>query len=60
MKNEIAMLGRPAKSEEQQLFEQLRHLFSSKHQVPPHLTLWELRNMIAVITQEVIVCKGML
>lgn len=60
MKNEAAMLGKPAKSEQQQLFEKLRHLVSCQHQVPEHLTVWELTNIIGVITKEVIVCKTML
>jgi hypothetical protein len=60
MKNELAMLDKPTKSEQQVLFERLRHLLGSKHQCPAHLTVWELTNFIAVFTGEVIVCKGML
>lgn len=60
MKNESASLGKPVKSDAQLLFEQLRHLFGSKHQVPAHITVWELQNMIAVFTKEVIVCKTVL
>lgn len=60
MKNELAMLGTKQKSEEQVLFEKLRHLLGSKHQCPAHLTVWELTNFIAVFTGENIICKGML
>lgn len=60
MKNESAMLGKATKSEEQVLFEKLRHLLGSRHQVPAHVSAWELANFIAVFTGEAIVCKGML
>lgn len=60
MKNELAIHSKPAKTEQQVLFEQLRHLVACRHQVPAHVTVWELNNFIAVFTGEVIVCKGML
>ncbi|MGZ8888029.1 MAG: hypothetical protein ACXW1D_00555 [Halobacteriota archaeon] len=40
------------KSTHQKLFEAIRHYVGSKHQVPSHLTEWELRCILNLLTKE--------
>jgi len=37
------------KSQQQQLFELIRHFISTKHQVPSYLTLWELEMILGAL-----------
>ena len=49
------------KSKKQELFEKLRHMVSCQHQVPEHITEWELMEIISMINKrEVIVCKSVI
>ena len=36
----------------QKLFERIRHVVSSQHQVMAHLTEWELNEVLAMLTKE--------
>jgi cytochrome c oxidase subunit IV len=37
------------KTEQQKLFDDIRHLISSKHQVPSYLTVWELNFILETL-----------
>lgn len=47
---------KPEKSKQQALFEAIRHHVACKHQVPTHLTEWELKEILNMLTKQPIEC----
>lgn len=45
-------MNKPEKSPRQKLFEEIRHMVATKHQVPAHLTEWELSFILSVLKNE--------
>lgn len=45
-------MTKPEKSQRQKLFEEIRHIVATKHQVPTHLTEWELNFILSVLKNE--------